>query len=93
MCINYANERLQQFFLFTVLKSEQEAHVREGIPLSHVEIPDNQACIDLLEKPPHGLFAILDSQCKTPNASNASLCYAINATQGNSGLLAAMRTQ
>jgi hypothetical protein len=45
LCINYANERLQQFFLLTVLRNEQTEHEREGVQLSHIEIPDNQLTI------------------------------------------------
>jgi myosin heavy subunit len=62
LCINYCNEKLQQFFLFTVLVNEKVEHEREGVPLGHVDIPDNQPVIELIEKPPLGLFAMLDSQ-------------------------------
>ena len=61
LCINFTNEKLQQFFLAPVLKSEASEHEREGVELHDVVIPDNQPVIDMLEKPPMGVFRLLDS--------------------------------
>ena len=48
-CINYCNEKLQQFFNERVLKDEQELYVKESIKFKEVEFTDNQDCIDLIE--------------------------------------------
>lgn len=48
-CINYCNEKLQQFFNVRVLKDEQELYVKESIKFKEVEFVDNQDCIDLIE--------------------------------------------
>jgi myosin VI len=48
-CINYCNEKLQQFFNLRVLKDEQELYVKESIKFKEVEFVDNQDCIDLIE--------------------------------------------
>jgi len=74
LCINFANEKLQQFFLTCVFKTEEELHIKENVPWRDIEFQDNQPCIELLEKPPNGILRLLDSQCKTPNATEETFC-------------------
>ena len=64
LCINFANEKLQQFFLTCVFKTEEELHIKEGVPWKEIEFQDNQPAIELMEKPPNGILRLLDSQCK-----------------------------
>ena len=78
LCINYTNEKLQQFFLQQVFKAEEEIHRREGVHWRPIEFQDNQGCIDLIEKNPHGILRILDTQCKMPGGSDATFCEAVN---------------
>ena len=42
LCINFTNEKLQQFFLQSVFRAEEEEHAKEGVALSKVEFHDNQ---------------------------------------------------
>jgi len=70
LCINLANERLQDFFNVHVIKSEQEEYQREAIYWKAVNIPDNQKCLDMVLKKTTGLLAILDSACQTPKADD-----------------------
>jgi myosin-5 len=44
LCINYANERLQQQFNLHLLKLEQECYEAEGIDWTHIDFEDNQVC-------------------------------------------------
>lgn len=44
-CINYCNEKLQQFFNERILKQEQELYKREGLNVPEVKYSDNQDCI------------------------------------------------
>lgn len=44
-CINYCNEKLQQFFNQTILKNEQELYRREGLNIPEIKFADNQDCI------------------------------------------------
>ena len=52
--------------------------MKEGVPWKDIEFADNQPCIELLEKPPNGLLRLLDSQCKTPNATEETFCKELN---------------
>ena len=69
LCINFANEKLHQFFLKFVFKMEEQIYTEECIRGIRIDYADNQPCIELVEKPPLGIFRLLDSQCKTPKAS------------------------
>ncbi|XP_041970187.1 myosin heavy chain 95F isoform X2 [Aricia agestis] len=65
-CINYCNEKLQQFFNERILKNEQELYKREGLNVPEIRYVDNQDCIDLIESKNHGIFHILDEESKLP---------------------------
>eukprot|EP00736_Rhodelphis_marinus_P002914 Rmarinus@m.13379 len=78
LCINYANEKLQQHFIQNVFKQEQEIYVREGIKFQEIQYKDNQLCLDLLEMKATGVFAILDEQCKLPKASDMTFCTKVH---------------
>ena len=44
-CINYCNEKLQQFFNERVLHDEQKLYRKEGLNVPHIDYLDNQDCI------------------------------------------------
>lgn len=50
MCINYANEKLQQFFNQYIFKEEQIEYEREAIDWTKVDFVDNMECVLLIEK-------------------------------------------
>ena len=77
LCINFANEKLHQFFLQFVFKMEEATYTHECIRGIKIAYADNEPCIRLIEKPPVGLLRILDTQCRTPKASDATYCAAI----------------
>nr|CAI5863964.1 unnamed protein product [Callosobruchus analis] len=68
-CINYCNEKLQQFFNERILKYEQELYKKEGLGVPEITYVDNQGCIDLIEAKTNGIFTLLDEESKLPKPS------------------------
>ncbi|CCI39705.1 unnamed protein product [Albugo candida] len=62
LCINYANEMLQQQFNQHVFVYEQQVYVDEGIDFSRLEFKDNTPCLELIDKKPIGILPLLDEQ-------------------------------
>merc|ERR1711988_1936984 len=72
ICINFANEKLQQFFNQHMFVLEQEEYVREGLNWANVDFGmDLQKCITMFEKP-MGLLAILEEESLFPKATDQS---------------------
>ncbi|EPS65807.1 hypothetical protein M569_08970, partial [Genlisea aurea] len=71
-CINYANERLLQHFHRHTLKLEQEEYELDGVHWTKIDFKDNKDCLDLFERKPAGIFAILDDATYQPNASKST---------------------
>merc|ERR1711878_225926 len=70
LCINFANEKLQQFFNQHMFVLEQEEYVREGLEWGNVDFGmDLQKCIDMFEKP-MGLLAIFEEESLFPKATD-----------------------
>ncbi|XP_010231102.1 myosin-11 isoform X2 [Brachypodium distachyon] len=72
LCINYTNEKLQQHFNQNVFKMEQEEYNREQIDWSYIEFVDNQDVLDLIERKPGGIIALLDEACMFPKCTHES---------------------
>ncbi|XP_076642841.1 myosin heavy chain 95F jaguar isoform X2 [Halictus rubicundus] len=70
-CINYCNEKLQQFFNERILKYEQDLYARESLNVPKISYVDNQDCIDLIESKNMGVFSLLDEESKLPTHSFA----------------------
>jgi myosin-5 len=58
------------FSLQHVFKMEQEEYTREEINWSYVEFVDNQDVLDLIEKKPGGIIALLDEACMFPKSTH-----------------------
>merc|ERR1712165_641954 len=72
ICINFCNEKLQQFFNQHMFVLEQEEYVKEGIEWANVDFGmDLQKCITMFEKP-MGLLAILEEESLFPKATDAT---------------------
>uniref|UniRef100_A0AAQ4PVC4 Unconventional myosin-VI n=1 Tax=Gasterosteus aculeatus aculeatus TaxID=481459 RepID=A0AAQ4PVC4_GASAC len=77
-CINYCNEKLQQFFNERILKEEQELYQREGLGVNEVHYVDNQDCIDLVEAKLVGVLDILDEENRLPQPSDQHFALAVH---------------
>lgn len=70
LCINLANETLQQSFNEHVFKEEQKIYIDEGIDWRHVDFHDNLDVIELMGQ----VFGILDEACRLgPRVTNDDL--------------------
>ncbi|XP_076804948.1 myosin-6-like [Clavelina lepadiformis] len=72
LCINFTNEKLQQFFNHHMFVLEQEEYKKEGIQWTFIDFGmDLAACIELIEKP-LGIMSILEEECMFPKATDNS---------------------
>lgn len=71
LCINYANEQLQQFFVQHIFKLEQEEYLKEGVTWRNVSFSDNQRTLDLLAVQPLNLLSLIDEETHFPKVHKA----------------------
>eukprot|EP00002_Diphylleia_rotans_P034220 TRINITY_DN7338_c0_g1_i3.p1 TRINITY_DN7338_c0_g1~~TRINITY_DN7338_c0_g1_i3.p1 ORF type:complete len:1175 (-),score=252.33 TRINITY_DN7338_c0_g1_i3:6-3530(-) len=83
LCINFANEKLQQFFNQQIFRQEQDIYDREGIKYTRIEYDDNQACIDLIEKKVTGILSLLDEESRLPKGTNQTFTKRVHTTYPN----------
>nr|XP_053645280.1 myosin heavy chain, muscle-like [Cherax quadricarinatus] len=79
LCINFCNEKLQQFFNHHMFVLEQEEYKKEGINWVFVDFGmDLAACIELFEKK-MGILSILEEESMFPKATDKSFQEKLNA--------------
>merc|ERR1719282_1379022 len=72
ICINYVNEKLQQFFNQHMFTLEQEEYVKEGLDWANCDFGmDLGPCIAMFEKP-MALLAIFEEESLFPKATDAT---------------------
>ncbi|XP_070628708.1 unconventional myosin-XIX isoform X2 [Bos indicus] len=72
LCINYANEKLQQHFVAHYLRAQQEEYAVEGLEWSFVSYQDNQPCLDLIEGSPVSICSLINEECRLNRPSSAA---------------------
>jgi myosin-5 len=81
--INYANEKLQALFNEHIFHMEEDEYKKENIIFDPQEFPDNQACLDLIDKPPRGILMLINEQCMRGDVgSDSALASKLHRTHG-----------
>ncbi|XP_056894405.1 unconventional myosin-VIIb [Takifugu flavidus] len=78
LCINFANEHLQQFFVKHVFTLEQEEYARENIVWTRIDYQDNQRILDALAIKPLNMLALIDEESNFPKGTDTTMLQKIN---------------
>ncbi|XP_037704774.1 unconventional myosin-VIIb [Choloepus didactylus] len=83
LCINFANEHLQQFFVQHVFTMEQEEYRSEAITWDYIHFTDNRPTLDLLALKPMSIISLLDEESRFPQGTDATLLQKLNSIHAN----------
>uniref|UniRef100_A0A4W3IXA2 Myosin VIIBb n=1 Tax=Callorhinchus milii TaxID=7868 RepID=A0A4W3IXA2_CALMI len=86
LCINFANEHLQQFFVRHIFKQEQEEYKREKIGWQHIDFIDNQKTLDVIVNKPMNIMSIIDEESKFPKGTDSTLLVKLNSLHSKSNV-------
>ncbi|XP_018532939.1 unconventional myosin-VIIa isoform X2 [Lates calcarifer] len=93
LCINFANEKLQQFFVGHIFKLEQEEYLKEDIVWNNINFSDNQNILDLLAGKSCNLLALIDEESHFPKGSDSTLLNKMNQQHSRDKSYIASRSQ
>ncbi|CAM9504516.1 unnamed protein product [Pylaiella littoralis] len=81
-CINYVNEKLQQYFIDHTIRAEQDDYEAEGVEWEHVDYFNNKTVCDMIEGR-QGLLSLLDEVSSYKSSGGASLVNRYNRAMAN----------
>ncbi|XP_069792176.1 unconventional myosin-X-like isoform X2 [Narcine bancroftii] len=70
--INFANEKLQEYFNKHIFSLEQLEHHREGLSWEAIDWMENAECLDLIEKK-LGLLSLINEESRFPKGTDVTL--------------------
>ncbi|KAF0879428.1 MYO7B protein, partial [Crocuta crocuta] len=83
LCINFANEHLQQFFVQHVFTMEQEEYLSENIAWDYIHYDDNRPTLDLLALKPMSIISLLDEESHFPQGTDTTMLQKLNSVHAN----------
>uniref|UniRef100_G1LZM8 Myosin VIIB n=1 Tax=Ailuropoda melanoleuca TaxID=9646 RepID=G1LZM8_AILME len=83
LCINFANEHLQQFFVQHVFTMEQEEYLSENIAWDYIHYNDNRPTLDLLALKPMSIISLLDEESRFPKGTDITMLQKLNNVHAN----------
>ncbi|NXU88135.1 MYO15 protein, partial [Xiphorhynchus elegans] len=84
LCINFANEHLQQFFSQTVIAQEEEEYNQEQLAWVPISKMYSESCLDFFTAKPHGILCILNDQTSLTQATDHTFLQKCHYHHGNS---------
>lgn len=78
LCINVANEQLQNYFNEAVFGWEMKSYETEGIKPPKIKFINNKEILDLFLQRPGGLFALLEDDCRLATSVDNDFVEKIN---------------
>ncbi|AWP04504.1 putative unconventional myosin-VIIa-like [Scophthalmus maximus] len=93
LCINFANEKLQQFFVAHIFKLEQEEYLKEGVVWNKIDFSDNQNILDLLAGKACNLLALIDEESHFPKGSDVTMLNKMNQQHSGNKTYIASKTE
>ncbi|KAF4026282.1 hypothetical protein G4228_018407 [Cervus hanglu yarkandensis] len=83
LCINLANEHLQQLFVQHVFMVEQEEYRTESIAWDYIHYTDNRPTLDLLALKPMSVISLLDEESRFPQGTDTTLLQKLKSVHAN----------
>ncbi|KAL3988122.1 suppressor of cytokine signaling 3 [Sarotherodon galilaeus] len=93
LCINFANEKLQQFFVAHIFKLEQKEYLKQGVVWDNINFSDNQKILDLLAGIQCNVLALVDEESHFPKGTDATLLEKLNQHHKGNKIYIASRSE
>ncbi|VDI37566.1 Hypothetical predicted protein, partial [Mytilus galloprovincialis] len=91
LCINFVNERLQNFMNDHVFRNEKRLYIDEGIPWADTDFKNNEDIIDTFWKKNIGLFDLLDEETQFKQGSDAGFVRKVTTNHAKSEIIVKTR--